>query len=347
MLHEKIKATDVKALAADLKGMTSAELKELKTALGMKGSGSKDSISEKLIDQVKQPHAGMAKEHIEHLKAKGGEDAHEKLSGFLGRMTDADLEKVAKEHGLNTDEYLYEPEEVAKHILKKPEAKKEPEPKEEPKPAAAPDTEKHAKKIEDAFDKLNREGGGYNHVALHKLQKESGLGKPEFEAAVKTLRQEGGYTASAFEGRHGITPEEKAGLIQDGTDTTGLPQYLGFLHRRPQAKPAAPAKTEPAKPAKAEPLKTAAPKGDTASLGSKVTEMYNSAGKAGKNKHADINAAFEALKATKPSKPTLAGIARKLNIPESAITLKSIDKLIESMRMAVIDRQGASDRVLV
>jgi hypothetical protein len=101
----------------------------------------------------------------------------------------------------------------------------------EGKPAAG-DVKQQASRIADAFDKLDREGTGRNFVSLVKLrQAMPDLSKEEFDAAINHLRRSGGFTASAAEGRHGMTQEELAAAIRDPLEG-GKDQVMLYLSRR-------------------------------------------------------------------------------------------------------------------
>lgn len=100
----------------------------------------------------------------------------------------------------------------------------------EAKPAAptAPkqaDPSTHSPKIAASFDKLN--SNGRNFVSIAKLRAEHPeLSKDEFDKAVFHMRKEGGFTASALEGRDGASKEELAGATNEGGEK------FGYLSRR-------------------------------------------------------------------------------------------------------------------
>jgi hypothetical protein len=87
-------------------------------------------------------------------------------------------------------------------------------------PAAAPATP--AAGFESAFDeafaRLDRQGGSYNFVSLVELRRALAVDRATFDSQLRRLREAGRYTLSAAEGRHGITEEQRgAGISEDGT----------------------------------------------------------------------------------------------------------------------------------
>jgi hypothetical protein len=85
-----------------------------------------------------------------------------------------------------------------------------------PEPAAAPADFRAA--FDDAFDRLDRAGGGHNFVSLTELRRAVPLPREEFDRELRLLRQSGRYEFSAAEGREGIGPEElAAGIPEEGS----------------------------------------------------------------------------------------------------------------------------------
>jgi hypothetical protein len=69
-----------------------------------------------------------------------------------------------------------------------------------------------------AFQRLDREKGRHNFVSLVELRREVACNRQSFDVELRKLRVAGRYTLSAAEGRHGISPEERAaGIEEDGT----------------------------------------------------------------------------------------------------------------------------------
>jgi hypothetical protein len=71
-----------------------------------------------------------------------------------------------------------------------------------------------AKAFDQAFNELNHKNG-HNFVSLVELRKALPVVPATFDAELRKLRIAGRYTLSAAEGRHGITPEERAGGIEE------------------------------------------------------------------------------------------------------------------------------------
>jgi hypothetical protein len=86
-----------------------------------------------------------------------------------------------------------------------------------PSAAAAPLVE-FAPTFDDAFARLDRQGGGHNFVSLMKLRQRLPLSRERFDAELRALRIAGRYTLSAAEGRHGLTTAEReASILENGT----------------------------------------------------------------------------------------------------------------------------------
>jgi glycine amidinotransferase len=81
---------------------------------------------------------------------------------------------------------------------------------------------------------VRRMAGSHNIVKILDLRRalaEEGLDRTAQDAAIHEARRSGAVTASSFEGRHGITPEEhEAGIVEPGS-----PHRLGYLHLKVQA----------------------------------------------------------------------------------------------------------------
>jgi hypothetical protein len=68
------------------------------------------------------------------------------------------------------------------------------------------------------FERLNREKGSHNFVSLVDLRRALPMDCAAFDAALQELRRAGRYTLSGAEGRHGLTPDERAaGISEQGT----------------------------------------------------------------------------------------------------------------------------------
>jgi hypothetical protein len=71
--------------------------------------------------------------------------------------------------------------------------------------------------LEEAFERLDRQGGGHNFVSLVDLRRAWPVDRELFEAELRRQRLAGRFSLSAAEGRHGISPEEQdAGILEDG-----------------------------------------------------------------------------------------------------------------------------------
>jgi hypothetical protein len=82
-------------------------------------------------------------------------------------------------------------------------------------PAAPAD---FARAFDDAFNQIDRQKGAHNFVSLVDLRRALPLPPERFDAELRQLRIAGRYTLSAAEGRHGISPEERAaGIQEDGS----------------------------------------------------------------------------------------------------------------------------------
>lgn len=110
----------------------------------------------------------------------------------------------------------------------KPEARPAPKPPE--KPAASQAPADHGKALLDAV----RAHGGRSNLAdladVRKALSAAGMTRAQQDAAILDMRKRGIVTASAYEGRHGITPEQREAAIREG-DT-----QLGFLAVKDEAK---------------------------------------------------------------------------------------------------------------
>jgi hypothetical protein len=84
-------------------------------------------------------------------------------------------------------------------------------------PAPAPAVD-FARAFDEAFQQLDRQRGGHNHVSLVDLRRAVPVDRHAFDAGLQDLRRGGRYTLSAAEGRHGISPADReAGLYEDGS----------------------------------------------------------------------------------------------------------------------------------
>ncbi len=71
--------------------------------------------------------------------------------------------------------------------------------------------------FDQAFDRLDRQKGSHNLVSLLDLRPAVAAERAAFDAGLHQLRRAGRYTLSTAEGRHGVSPEERAaGLVEDG-----------------------------------------------------------------------------------------------------------------------------------
>jgi hypothetical protein len=97
-------------------------------------------------------------------------------------------------------------------------------PPSEPKPVPPPQDFAHL--FDEAFVRLDREGGGHNHVSLVELRRAVPVERARFDAELQQLRRSGRYSLSAAEGRHGLRAEEQdAAIHEDGS-------LLLFVSRR-------------------------------------------------------------------------------------------------------------------
>ena len=66
-----------------------------------------------------------------------------------------------------------------------------------------------------AFEELDRRGGAHNFVSLVDLRAQLPMARAAFDAELQKLRLAGRYGLSSAEGRHGLTPEERAAAIME------------------------------------------------------------------------------------------------------------------------------------
>jgi hypothetical protein len=84
-----------------------------------------------------------------------------------------------------------------------------------PTPTTLPD---FAAAFDEAFARLDREGGSHNFVSLVDLRRALPSERSAFDAQLRRLREAGRYTLSAAEGRHGISEEQRAaGVLDEGS----------------------------------------------------------------------------------------------------------------------------------
>jgi hypothetical protein len=100
-----------------------------------------------------------------------------------------------------------------------------------PAPAAVPaesprEPGDFAAAFDQAFARLDRQGGGYNFISLVDLRRALPLDRTAFDAQLRKLREAGRYTLRVAEGRDGISDEQRnAAIMEDGT-------LLLFVSRR-------------------------------------------------------------------------------------------------------------------
>ena len=86
-----------------------------------------------------------------------------------------------------------------------------------PSPGADAPGSPAAADFDSAFDRLDRQKGSHNLVNLLELRRAVPMDHAAFDAGLQQLRRDGRYTLSAAEGRHGVTPEERAaGIVEEG-----------------------------------------------------------------------------------------------------------------------------------
>jgi hypothetical protein len=87
----------------------------------------------------------------------------------------------------------------------------------QPSARTAPSAE-FAPAFDAVFNQIDQQKGGHNFVSLVELRAQLPLFRDVFDAELRKLRVAGRYTLSAAEGRHGISPEERAaGIMENGT----------------------------------------------------------------------------------------------------------------------------------
>jgi hypothetical protein len=79
-----------------------------------------------------------------------------------------------------------------------------------------PEPADFARAFDEAFARLDRQGGGHNFVNLVDLRRELPWDRATFDAELHNLRRLGRYGLSAAEGRHGVSPEEQQAGIREG-----------------------------------------------------------------------------------------------------------------------------------
>lgn len=92
-----------------------------------------------------------------------------------------------------------------------------------PEPAAG---KNDADTLAETVDAMDKESGKHNLVPLTRLRKKLGWSRERFDRAVHAARKAGHLSASAYEGRHGITAEDREASIREGEE------MLGYLSRR-------------------------------------------------------------------------------------------------------------------
>lgn len=105
-----------------------------------------------------------------------------------------------------------------------------PEPKRKPTPPSPERTRENASTVASAFDKLDTNGRNFVNLADLK-ERFPDMSKEDFTAAVNHLRREGGFTASAAEGRHGVSERELSAAIRDDLGD-GKNQLMLYLSRK-------------------------------------------------------------------------------------------------------------------
>lgn len=143
--------------------------------------------------------------------------------GVKGGRTKSDLAKKIAEKVAPTAAQKAKPVES---VTAKPEPKKPQAQKPTAGTGAAPAV--HQSTVRDAMHKLNAASGNHNLVSLVDLRKElhaGGMDRAAQDAAIKQLRKDGVLSATAIEGRHGTTQQERDAAIKEGDSTLG---YLAF-----------------------------------------------------------------------------------------------------------------------
>jgi hypothetical protein len=93
-----------------------------------------------------------------------------------------------------------------------------PETSAKPQAAASRSSFDFAPAFDEAFTRLDRQGGSLNFVSLVGLRRAIPLDREQFDLELRRLRLAGRYGLSAAEGRHGISPDEQAaGIIEEGS----------------------------------------------------------------------------------------------------------------------------------
>jgi hypothetical protein len=101
---------------------------------------------------------------------------------------------------------------LLRDVLERPEAG-EGKPEPEVKPARA--MSDFPRDFEEAYGRLDRQGGGNDFVSLVDLRRELPYDRETFDSELRKLRRAGLFTLSTAEGRHGLTPEEQTAAIRE------------------------------------------------------------------------------------------------------------------------------------
>jgi hypothetical protein len=101
-----------------------------------------------------------------------------------------------------------------------------PAPPASPFPAAPPADAAFEAAFDEAFTRLDREGGSYNFVSLADLRRALPLERAAFDAHLRRLRAARRYALSPDDGRQGLTEGQRAAAVMED----GIP--LLYVSRR-------------------------------------------------------------------------------------------------------------------
>jgi hypothetical protein len=116
-LHQNVTAADIKNIAAKLQHLSRQELEAIKDKLGIKAGGTIADMAARIAGHLHSPTFESAQIQAKHLLRNdaGVDDLH----GLVRKLSPQDQERLAKTHGMDTDNFIFKPQEIAKHICER------------------------------------------------------------------------------------------------------------------------------------------------------------------------------------------------------------------------------------
>jgi hypothetical protein len=257
----KASPQDVKELHDSLKKMTVTELNALKKEHGLKASGNKAELVDKLKDRLleKLSDEKQVKDRTEEAKTTKGakdqakrdasdiinrfkegtqkENDHQELHKALSTMTGKELDALKKEHGLKASgKNKQELADKLKDRLTEKYAQKEQDKNDKVEgktadkaPDKPPSLADRAEKLVGlmAKDKYAEKGGMLN---LSELRKASGMSKKDFDDTVLKLADSGAFSLQRHNNPVMLSQEERDALVRGSHDShfTGINLRAGY-----------------------------------------------------------------------------------------------------------------------